>query len=185
MTSLQEKYNKKILPALKEKFGFKSISECPRLEKVVVNVGIGKRVIKDPSKKDDLIKKISDDIALITGQRPQVRKAKQSISGFGVRKGMPIGLRATLRGRRMYHFLDKLINVVLPRIRDFQGIKESSIDSEGNLSIGLDEQLVFPEISSDDADIFFGMEITITTTKKSKEEGSELLKMMGVPFSSK
>ncbi len=185
MSSLQEKYKNKIFPELKKKFGFKNILDCPRPDKIVVNVGIGQRVVKDPSKRDDLIKKISNDLALITGQKPHIRKARKSISGFSVREKMPVGLRVTLRGKRMNQFLDKLINAVLPRIRDFQGINESSVDGEGNLTIGIKEQLVFPEISSDDVDVFFGMEITIVTTKTNREESLELLKMIGIPFTTK
>jgi len=182
MTSLQEKYKKEILPDLKKQLNVKNVLECPRLEKIVVNVGIGRWVTKDSSRRDEVLKKVSEDLKLITGQKPQIRPAKKSVSGFSLREGMPVGLRVTVRGRRMYHFMERLIHVVFPRIRDFQGIKETSIDKAGNLTVGIDEQLVFPEISGDDTDFFFGMEITIVTSAKNKEEGLMLLKKLGVPL---
>ncbi len=180
--TLQEKYKKEVIPALQKKMGLKNIFSCPKILKVVVNVGVGKRVLKDSSKKDDILKRISEDLTIITGQRPQIRNAKSSISGFGVRKGMPVGLRVVLRNKKMYGFLEKLINVVFPRVRDFQGINPSSIDNEGNITIGIAEQLVFPEISPDNVSEFFGMEVTIVTTAKNKQEGEELLRQLGFPL---
>jgi len=182
MQSLQEKYKKEVLPELKKQFELKNSLECPRPEKIVVNVGVGNWVTKDPGKKDDVLKKISGDLMLITGQKPQVRPARKSISGFRLREGMPAGLRVTLRGKRMYQFLEKLIHVVFPRIRDFQGIKLSSVDKNGNLTVGVDEQLIFPEISADETNFFFGMEITVVTSAEKREEGLELLRKLGVPF---
>jgi len=182
--SLQEKYKNKVVPAVCEKMGLKNAFSCPKVSKVVVNVGIGGRVLKDYSKRDEVIEAISKDLAVITGQRPQKRKAKKSVSGFSLRKGMPIGLRVTLRGKRMYDFLDKLINVVFPRVRDFQGVEPSSIDNEGNITVGIKEHLVFPEISPEKVTEFFGMEITVVTTAKNKEEGEELLRQLGFPLKS-
>ncbi len=182
MVTLKEKYQKEIVPELKKEFGLKNQLECPRMQKVVINVGIGKWVTKDSARKEEVLKKVSEDLKLITGQRPQIMPAKKSVSGFGLREGMPAGLRVTLRGERMYHFVERLVHIVFPRVRDFQGIKTSSIDKEGNLTVGLQEQLVFPEISADDTDFFFGMEITIVTSAKNKEEGVALLKKLGVPL---
>lgn len=185
MSSLQEKYTKQIAPELKKELGMKNILQVPGLEKIVVNVGVGNWVTKDTSRKNEVLKKVSHDLALITGQKPQTRPAKKSVSGFSLREGMPVGLKVTLRGKRMYQFLERLVHVVFPRIRDFQGIKDSAIDRNGNITIGLSEQLVFPEISADDTDFFFGMEITIANSAKTKEEGIALLKKLGVPLASK
>jgi large subunit ribosomal protein L5 len=185
MMRLKEKYKKEVAPELKKEFSLKSDLQCPKIEKVVVNVGIGKWVTKDSSRRDDVLKKVSADLKTITGQKAQIRPAKQSISGFSLREGMPVGLRVTLRGERMYSFLERLIHVVFPRVRDFQGIKMSSIDKCGNLTVGLSEQLVFPEISADDTDFFFGMEITVVTSTKEKEEGEALLRKIGIPLEKK
>ncbi len=179
---LQEKYKKEIVPALKKELSLKNNLQCPRVEKVVINVGIGRWVTKDSSKRDDVIKKVSSDLMAITGQKPQARPAKKSISGFSLRQGMPVGLRITLRGNRMYDFLDRMINIVFPRVRDFHGINLSSIDNCGNLTVGIKEQLVFPEISADDTDFFFSMEITVVTSTKNKEDGLLLLRKLGVPI---
>lgn len=183
MAILREKYKKEILPALKKELGLKNILECPKVSKVVINVGVGKFTTKDTKRKDEVLKKVSDDLKTISGQKPQICAAKKSVSGFSLREKMPIGLKVTLRGERMYDFLERLIHIVLPRIRDFQGIKVSSVDKTGNLTIGLEEQLVFPEISADDTDFFFGMEITIVTSTKDKNASIELLKKIGVPLS--
>ncbi len=185
MQELKEKYKNEVVPELKKELGLKNVFQCPKVEKVTINVGVGRWVTKDPSRKDDVLEKIFQDLSLITGQKAQVRKARKSISGFGVKEGMPIGVRVTLRGKRMYDFLERLIHVVFPRIRDFKGVKLSSVDDNGNLTVGLREQLVFPEISADDTDFLFGMEITVTTTAKNKEEGVELLKKLGIPFEKK
>lgn len=185
MQALQEKYKKEVAPELKKKFEFKNVLECPKVEKIVVNVGVGHWVTKDTSRKEDVLKKVSGDLMLITGQKPEMRPARKSISGFSLREGMPVGVRVTLRGKRMYQFLERLIHIVFPRIRDFQGIKVSNVDKNGNLTVGLKEQMVFPEISADETDFFFGMEISIITSTKKREEGIELLKRMGVPLAIK
>ncbi len=182
MMKLQEKYKKEIAPELKKELSLKNLLQSPKIEKVVVNTGIGRWVSKDSSKKDEVIKKVSADLMAITGQKPQIRPAKKSISGFSLREGMPNGLRVTLRGKRMYDFLDRMINIVLPRVRDFQGINLSSIDKCGNLTVGVKEQLVFPEISADDTDFFFSMEITVVTSAKNKEDGLLLLRKIGMPI---
>ncbi len=182
--NLEQEYKEKIIPKLKEKLGLKNPWECPRPEKVVINVGVGKWVGSDASKREEVLKSISEDLSHITGQRPQITKARKSISGFSLREGSPVGLKVTLRGKRMYYFLERLIHLVFPRIRDFQGIKVSSVDKQGNLTVGLEEQLIFPEISPEKTNIFFGMEITITTTARNREEGIELLRNLGVPFAS-
>ncbi len=182
MSGLQEKYKKKIAPELKKELGTRNVLACPKLEKIVVNTGIGNWVTKDSSKKKEVLEKVSHDLALITGQRPQIRPAKKSVSGFELRQGMPAGMKVTLRGKRMYDFLERLISIVFPRTRDFQGIKSSSVDKSGNLTIGIEEQLVFPEISADDTDFFFGIEITAVTSAKTKEEGVLLLKKLGIPL---
>lgn len=182
MLNLQEKYKKEIAPELKKELQLKNLLEVPKIEKIVVNVGVGKIVTKDSGKKDDILKKVSEDLARITGQKAQIRPAKKSVSGFSLRQGMPIGLRVTLRGKRMYQFLERLNNVVFPRVRDFQGIKLSCFDKSGNITIGVQEQLVFPEISADETDFFFGMEITIVTSATEKNSGMLLLRKLGVPL---
>ncbi len=182
MDRLQEKYKKEISLDLQKELKLKNFFQCPRPEKVVVNVGIGNWVTKDSTRREEVLKKVSHDLMLITGQKPQIRPAKKSVSGFSLRKGMPIGLRVTLRGKRMYHFLERLIHVVFPRIRDFQGINLSSVDKAGNLTVGVKEQLVFPEISGDDTDFFFGVEITVVTTTKNREEALALFRKLGIPL---
>ncbi len=182
MTGLKEKYQKEIVAELKKELGLKNVLECPRVKKVVLNVGVGNWVTKDTSRKEEVLKKVSEDLKMITGQKPQSVPAKKSISGFSLREGMPIGLKVTLRRDRMYSFIEQFVHVVLPRVRDFQGVKRSSIDKSGNLTIGLKEQVVFPEIYADDTDFFFGVEVTITTSAKNREEGIALLGKMGIPF---
>jgi large subunit ribosomal protein L5 len=183
MTSLKERYKKKIAPELKKELKLKNVLECPYVSKIVVNVGVGNWTTKDTTRREEVLKKVSDDLMMITGQKPQICPAKKSVSGFSLREKMPVGLKATLRGERMYDFLERIIHVVLPRIRDFQGIKMSSIDKSGNITIGLQEQLVFPEISADDTDFFFGMEVTIVTSTKDRNQSIELFKKIGVPLS--
>jgi large subunit ribosomal protein L5 len=183
MTSLREKYNKVITSELKKELGLKNVLQCPRLSKIVLNVGVGNWTTKDSKRKDEVLKKVSNDLMTITGQKPQICPAKKSVSGFSLREKMPVGLKVTLRGERMYDFLERFIHIVLPRIRDFQGVKTSSVDKSGNLTIGLQEQLVFPEISADDTDFFFGMEVTVVTSAKEKHASVELLKKLGIPFS--
>lgn len=174
---LKQRYREEIVPALMKRFGYRNVMEVPRLEKIVVNIGLGEG--KDDAKALD---SASQDIATITGQRPVITRAKKSIAGFKLRAGHPIGLKATVRGNRMYDFLDRLCNVALARQRDFRGVSPDSFDGRGNYTLGLDEQLVWPEIDYDSIDRVRGMEITVVTTAKNDEEGRELLRLFGMPF---
>jgi len=176
MPPMKGKYLKEVVPEMMRIFGYKNIMEVPRIEKVVVNMGVGEAV-QDP-KEIDAAKK---ELALITGQAPMVCKARKSISSFKLRKGMPIGCKVTLRGDRMWHFLQKLFAIVLPRVRDFKGLSQK-MDGHGNFSLGLDEQTIFPEINLDQVEKVRGMNITIVTTAKSDIEGRTLLKLLGCPF---
>lgn len=180
---LKEKYQKEVVPQMMEKFGYKSRMAVPRVQKVVLNTGFGRLIA---GKTSDEQKKISgsilDDLALICGQRPVLTFAKKSIAGFKTRKGMVIGAMATLRDRRMYDFLERLIYIALPRSRDFQGIKQSSFDRKGNLTLAVKEQITFPEISLEKTKVNFGFEITIVTNARKREEGVELLKLLGFPI---
>lgn len=175
---LKEKYLNEVAPALRDKFGYSSVMEIPKIEKVVVNMGVGEAV-GDPKSLDAAV----GDLTAITGQKPIITRAKKSIASFKLRAGMPIGCKVTLRGERMYHFLDKLFNVALPRIRDFRGVSPDGFDGRGNYTLGLKEQLVFPEIVYDKIDRLRGMDIAIVTTAGTDEEGYDLLKAMGMPFS--
>ncbi len=177
---LLEKYRKNVIPAMREKFGYKNVMAVPKIEKVTVNIGFGKKAVMKDTKG---IEKIEQDLTKITGQKPAVRKAKKSISGFKLRQGMEIGILATLRGRRMYDFIDRLISIALPRSRDFHGLDRKSFDKRGNLNIGIKEHTIFPEVTYESLKDIFGLEIGVTTTAKSKEEGIELLKLMGFPIS--
>lgn len=177
MPRLKDRYRKEVVPILMKEFGYRNVMEVPRLEKIVVNVGVGE-AIQSASALDHAVQ----DIATITGQRPIVTKAKKSIAGFKLREGMAIGVKVTLRGNRMYDFLDRLCNVALPRRRDFRGVSPDSFDGRGNYTLGLREQLVWPEISYDSIDKLRGMEITIVTTAKTDEEGRRLLQLLGMPF---
>lgn len=177
MSRISEKYKSEIAPALMQKFGYKSPMQIPKLDKVVVNVGVGEA--KDNAKALDAA---MNDIAQITGQKPTVTKAKKSVAAFKVREGMNIGCKVTLRGEKMYEFVDRLFNVALPRVRDFRGINPNSFDGRGNYSLGLKEQLIFPEIDYDKVDKVRGMDIIFVTTAQTDEEGRELLKQMGAPF---
>ncbi len=177
MERLQEQYNKSISPALREKFGFKNLLEVPRIVKVVINVGVGK-IVKDAKQIDTIIA----DIAKITGQAPVKTIARKSIAGFKVREGQVVGIMVTLRGEKMYSFLDKLINVALPRVKDFQGVKREGFDGNGNYHLGLKEHLVFPEISAEAIDHTFGLEVSIVTNAGSDEPVRELLTQMQFPF---
>jgi large subunit ribosomal protein L5 len=177
MERLQEQYNKKIAPHLKEKFGFKNVMQVPKVKKIVVNIGVGK--VKEDKKK---IEEIAEELKKITGQAPVKTKARISIAGFKVRENQTVGIMVTLRGYKMYSFLDKLINVALPRVRDFQGVKADGFDGRGNYHLGLKEQLVFPEISSESLDNIFGMEISIVTNARKDDSARELLTQMGFPF---
>jgi large subunit ribosomal protein L5 len=177
MERLQEQYNKKIAPALQEKFGFKNVMQVPKILKVVVNVGVGK--FKDDKKKID---QIVEDVKKITGQAPVKSKARKSIAGFKVRENQIVGIVCTLRGYRMFSFLDKLVNVALPRVRDFQGINKDGFDGRGNYHLGLKEQLVFPEISSESLENVFGLEVSVVTNAGKDAPARELLTLMGFPF---
>lgn len=172
-------YREDVVPQLLEEFQFRNPYEVPRLEKIVVNIGLGE-AIQNARALDAAI----DDLATITGQKPIVTRAKKSVAGFRLREGMPIGAKVTLRGARMYEFLDRLIGTALPRIRDFRGLSPFSFDGRGNYTLGLNEQIVFPEIDYDSIDRTRGMEITIVTTANNDEEGRRLLALLGMPFQS-
>ena len=174
---LKEKYEKEVIPAMMKEFGYKNKLQVPRIEKIVINMGIG-----EGARNPDLLEQHAKELALITGQKPLVTRARKSISNFKIRKGMTIGLKVTLRGARMYNFLYKLINIALPKVRDFRGLNSNSFDGRGNYTFGLTEQLVFPEISPDEARRVQGMDITIVTTAKTDEEAKRLLELFGMPF---
>lgn len=177
MPRLQEKYKNEVVPALTKRFGYKNVNQVPKLVKVVVNMGVGEATA-DPKVLDSA----AADLAAITGQKALITKAKRSIANFKLRAGVPIGAKVTLRGDRMQYFLDKLFNVSLPRIRDFRGIPTSGFDGRGNFTLGLKEQLIFPEIMYDKVDKVRGMDITIVTSARTDEEGLELLRTLGMPF---
>ncbi|MCG0277408.1 MAG: 50S ribosomal protein L5 [Thermanaeromonas sp.] len=177
MPRLKEKYLKEIRPALQKKFGYRNVMEVPKLEKIVINMGVGEAT-QNPKALDGAV----EDLMAITGQRPIVIKAKKSISAFKLRKGMKIGCKVTLRGDRMYEFLDRLVNVALPRVRDFKGVSPHSFDGRGNYNLGIKEQLIFPEVDYDKIDQVRGMDINIVTTAKTDEEARELLRLFGMPF---
>ena len=180
---LKEKYKKEVIPAMKDKFGYKSVMAVPKIDKVIINTGIGRLVggkTSDEQKK--ILKAVLEDLGTITGQKTVVTKAKKSISVFKVREGMAVGAMVSLRGKRMYDFLERLINIAFPRVRDFRGIELKSFDQRGNLTVAFKEQAVFPEISPENTRIIFGFEITIVTTSKNKEESIELLRLMGFPL---
>lgn len=180
--TLKQKYQKEAVPAMKEKLGRKNDLAVPRIEKIVVNNGIG-RLSQQPSFEDKILPEIIKEIALITGQKPIVSKAKKSIAGFKIREGQIVGLKTTLRGGRMFDFLDKLIRIVLPRLRDFRGIDLKNIDANGNLNIGLKEQAVFPEINPETIKFDFGLEISVAVAGvKKREEAIELYRLLGVPL---
>ncbi|MEZ2659593.1 50S ribosomal protein L5 [Aneurinibacillus aneurinilyticus] len=172
-----EQYKEKISPALMQKFGYKSVMQVPKIEKVVINMGLGEAVSNSK-----ILDSAVRDLEIIAGQKPVVTRAKKSIAGFRLREGMPIGAKVTLRGERMYHFLDKLFNISLPRVRDFRGISNKAFDGRGNYTLGLKEQLIFPEIEYDKVDAIRGMDIVIVTTAQTDEEGRELLTQLGAPF---
>ncbi len=174
---LKEKYYKEIVPAMMKKFGYKNIMQVPRLEKIVINMGVGEAT-QDIRELEVAMKELS----LITGQWPAVRRAKKSISAFRVRKGQPIACMVTLRGNRMYEFLDRLISIALPRTRDFRGLNPRSFDGSGNYTIGIKDQIIFPEIDYTKVEKLRGMNVTIVTTAETDEEGYELLKLFGMPF---
>jgi len=178
MTSrLYESYKTSIVPALVEKFNYESVMQAPKVEKIVINMGVGEA--KDNKK---FLESAIADLTIIAGQKPITTKAKKSVSNFKLREGMPIGCKVTLRGERMYDFLDKLVNISLPRVRDFRGVSKTSFDGRGNYALGVKEQLMFPEIEYDKVDRIRGMDIVITTTANTDEEARELLTLMGMPF---
>jgi large subunit ribosomal protein L5 len=177
MSRLKDRYREEIVPALMEEFGYRNVMEVPRLQKIVVNVGLGE-ALQDVKALDAAAR----DIATITGQKPIVTRARKSIASFKLREGNPIGVKVTLRGNRMYDFLDRMCNIALPRRRDFRGVSPDSFDGRGNYSLGFREQLVWPEIDYDSIDKIRGMEVTIVTTAKNDEEARRLLQLLGMPF---
>lgn len=177
MARLYDMYRKEVVPSLVNQFSYKNVMEAPRIEKVIINMGLGEAT-QNPKVVDTAI----EDLTLISGQKPVVTRAKKSIAGFRLRAGMPIGTKVTLRGERMYHFLDKLMNVALPRVRDFRGVSPKAFDGRGNYTLGLREQLIFPEIDYDKVDKVRGMEVVVVTTAKTDEEARALLTVMGMPF---
>ncbi len=177
MSTIKKLYTEEIAPALFKKFNYKSVMQIPKMDKVVVNIGLGEA--KDNPKAVDAA---LSDLSQITGQKPVITKAKKSVANFKLRQGMNIGVKVTLRGEKMYEFIDRLFNVALPRVRDFRGINPNSFDGRGNYSLGVKEQLIFPEIEYDKIDKIRGMDIIFVTTAKTDEEGRELLTLMGAPF---
>ena len=177
MPRLKDKYQNEVVPALMDRFKYKNVMMVPKINKVTINMGVG-AAVQDAKAMDSAVK----DLTAISGQKPVITRAKKSIAAFRVRQGMPVGCMVTLRGDRMWDFLDKLINVALPRIRDFRGVSPRSFDGRGNYSLGIREQLIFPEIRYDDVERVQGMNITIETTAETDEEGLELLKALGMPF---
>jgi large subunit ribosomal protein L5 len=174
---LQEKYNSEVIPAMTEKFGYKNVMQLPKIEKVIINMGVGEAV-GNPKALDAAV----NDLTIISGQKPVLTRAKKSLAVWKLREGMPIGTKVTIRGTRMYQFLDKFMNIALPRVRDFRGVSDKAFDGRGNYSVGLKEQLIFPEIEYDKIDKLRGMNIVIVTTANTDEEARELLKLMGMPF---
>ncbi|AKC64321.1 MULTISPECIES: 50S ribosomal protein L5 [Clostridium] len=177
MPRLQEKYEKEAVSALMDKFGYKNIMEVPKLEKIVINMGVG-----EAKENQKALEAAVEDLAKITGQKPILTKAKKSVANFKIRENMPLGCKVTLRKQNMYEFADKLINVALPRVRDFSGVSSKSFDGRGNYAIGIKEQLIFPEIEFDKIDKIRGMDIIFVTTAKTDEEARELLRFLGMPF---
>ena len=177
MNRLKEKFVSEITPSLMEKFNYNSVMEVPKVEKIVINMGVGDAVSNAKN-----LDKAVEELALISGQKPIITKAKKSIAGFRLREGMPIGAKVALRGERMYEFLDKLVSVSLPRVRDFHGVSKKSFDGRGNFTLGVKEQLIFPEVDYDLVDKVRGMDIVVVTTAKTDEESRELLTQLGMPF---
>ncbi|MGI6200975.1 MAG: 50S ribosomal protein L5 [Christensenellales bacterium] len=177
MSRLKDKYTAEVMPAMQQKFGYKNVNEIPKLVKIVVNMGIG-----DAKENAKFLDAAVGDLTIITGQKPLVTKARKSVANFKVREGMNVGAKVTLRGERMYLFADKLLNVALPRVRDFRGVPARSFDGRGNYAMGIKEQLIFPEIEYDKVEKIRGMDIIFVTTAKTDEEGRELLRLLGMPF---
>ena len=174
---MAKKYKEEVIPEMMNRFGYKSVMQVPRIEKIVINMGIGEgaRDIK-------ILEKAMNELAMITGQRPSIRRARKAISNFKIRKGMPVGCKVTLRRARMYEFLDRFINIILPRLRDFRGVPRNSFDGRGNYNLGISEQTIFPELDLDKVDRVQGMDIAFVTTAKTDEEAMALLELMGMPF---
>ena len=179
MSRLRERYEKEVIPALKKEFGYSNVMAIPRIQKVVVNMGLG-----DATQNAKIVDTGADEIARITGQKPVITRAKKSIAQFKVRKGMPIGTMVTLRGERMYEFLDRLLSIALPRVRDFKGISAKGFDGRGNYTLGLRDQIIFPEIDYMKVDKARGMNVSVVTTAKTDEEARKLLQLIGLPFRS-
>lgn len=177
MIKLKDRYKKEIIKAMMQKFGYKNPMQVPKLEKIVINRGVGEAVANPK-----ILDKVTDELAMISGQRPLITKAKKSIAGFKLRKGISLGLKVTLRSNKMYEFMDKLVNICLPKIRDFRGVNPKSFDGHGNYTIGIKEQLIFPEVDYDRVDKARGMDITIVTSANKDEEARELLQLIGIPF---
>jgi large subunit ribosomal protein L5 len=177
MPRLQDTYKKEIVPKLKEKFGYRNVMQVPRLTKVIVNMGLGEAI-----ENIKVIDAAAEEIGVITGQKAVVTKARKSIANFKLREGVPIGVMVTLRSDQMYYFLDKLVAIALPRVRDFRGVSPKGFDGRGNYTLGVKEQIIFPEVNYDKIDKIRGMNITIVTTAKTDEEGLELLRLLGMPF---
>lgn len=178
MSSLKQRYQQEVIPTMMKEFGFKNPMQVPRLEKVVINVSMGE-AIQNPR----ALEAATSDITLISGQKPIITRAKKPIASFKLRKGMPIGIKVTIRGKRMYEFFERLINAVLPRVRDFQGVPREGFDGYGNYNLGLKEQIVFPEIDYDKVDRVRGLQVSINTTARNNEEARRFLELMGMPFS--
>lgn len=177
MSQLKERYRNEVVPALMERYGYRNVMKVPRLEKLVLSIGLGEAIQNAKA-----LEAAEGDLAAISGQHPVITRAKKSIASFRLRAGMPIGLKVTLRGERMYDFLDKLVNAVLPRQREFQGVSGNAFDGRGNYSLGLREQIIFPEIDYDKIDKVRGLEVSVITTAKTDEEGRHLLELLGMPF---
>lgn len=177
MSQLKEKFQKEVIPNMMEHFGYKNVMQVPRLEKVVLNIGLGEAIENAKA-----LEGAESDLTAISGQHPVTTRSKKSISIWKLRAGMPIGMKVTMRGRRMYEFMEKLLNIVLPRVREFQGISRSAFDGRGNYSLGLKEQTVFPEVEYDKVDKIRGLEVIIVTTARTDEEGRHLLELLGMPF---
>ena len=178
MSRLKEMYKKEVIPNLMERCGYKNIMQVPHLDKVVLNIGLGEAI-----REAKAMEAAEKDLTAISGQHPIITRAKKSIAAFRLRTGMPIGLKVTLRGERMYDFFDKLVNAVLPRVREFQGVSPNSFDGQGNYTLGLKEQIVFPEVDYDKVDKLRGLEVSIITTAKTDDKGRHLLEALGMPFS--
>ena len=177
MARLRERYREEVAPALRDKFEYENVMQIPKLEKIVLNMGVGEAAQNQRGMDGAM-----EDLSKITGQKPQLRRARKSVAGFKIREGMPVGARVTLRGERMWEFLDRFISIALPRVRDFRGLSPASFDGHGNYAIGLREQVIFPEISYDSIDATRGLDVAIVTTTENDEEARELLRLLGMPF---